>query len=88
MVTHSVGDSLDESWALLSDDELTGFLRCDIDGKDVVTIDADGGHAIGDTPDHDPVASVLVIDGRRDSVHVVAAIEKSLAAECRCEVEC
>ena len=87
VIADSVRDSLDEGGALLPQDELSGVLGRCIDRKDIIAVDTDGGHAVGDTAHCDTVTSVLIIDGRRDGVHVVSAVEQCLASQGGREVQ-
>ena len=64
MVTHSVGDSLDESWALLSDDQLTSLLGSMVDRENIVTINSNSWHAICNSSGSDAIACILVVDWR------------------------
>ena len=64
VVTHSIRDGLDQNWSLLSQDQLTCLFCSMVDGNQVVAVDADGGHPVGDTSDSDTIASVLLINRR------------------------
>lgn len=81
MVSYAIGHSFNKGGFLLLHDDLSCFLGGSVNGKDVVAIDTDSGNAIGGTSGGDTVTSILVIDGRRDSVHVITAVEKCLATE-------
>ena len=64
VVTHSIRDGLDQNWSLLSQDQLTCLFCSMVDGNQVVAVDADGGHPVGDTSDSDTITSVLLINRR------------------------
>ena len=62
VVTHSIRDCLDQDWSLLSQDQLSCLLSSMVDGNQVVAVDTNGGHSVGDTSDNDAIAGVLLID--------------------------
>ncbi len=86
MVTHPVGDGLNEHGPLLLDDDLPRLLAGHVYREYVVAVNSDGGHAIGDTPHRDAISRILVINGRRNGVHVVPAEEQCLAPQSGREV--
>jgi len=88
VVSDTVGNGFDQNRSLLLQDELTGFLGGYVDGKNIVSIDSDRRHAISNASNCDSIASVLVVNGSRNGVHVVSAIEKGLAAEGGGKVKC
>ena len=87
MVTHAVRDSFNQDRPLLSDNQLTCLFSCPVDGKEIIAVDSNSGHAVSDATGSDTIARVLVINGRRDSVHVVTAVEQGLAAQGGGEVQ-
>ena len=87
MVTNTVRDSLDQNWALLADDDFTSLLGRKVDSKQVIAIDTDRWHAICDTTSNDTIASILVIDRRRDGIHIVATVKECLAAQSRSKIQ-
>ena len=87
MVTHTVRNSFNKHGSLFLHDKFTGLLGGEVDGEQVITIHSDSGHAVSNTTSCNTIACVLVIDGCRDGVHVVAAVEERLAAERGCEVK-
>ena len=87
MIAHSIRDSLDQNWPLLLQNQLSCLLGGVVDSDQVITIDTNGGHAIGHTPDHDAIARVLLVNRSRDGVHVVSAVEEGLRAQSRSEVQ-
>ena len=64
VVTHSIRDGLDQDWSLLSQDQLSCLFSRMVDGNQVVAVDTNGGHSVGDTSDNDTIAGVLLIDWR------------------------
>jgi len=87
VVAHSVRNGFDQDRSLLLDNDLACSFGGAVDSKYVIAIDTDGRHTIRDTSDRDAVTSILVINGCRDGIHVVPAIEQRLASQRRCEVQ-
>ena len=87
MVPYPVSHSFDENRTLVSQNHFSSLLGGSVDGENVVSVDSQGWHAVGDSSDCDTVSCILVIDGSRDSIHVVSAVEQSLASQSGSEVQ-
>lgn len=88
MIPNSIRYGFDQCGSLLANDDLSGLLAGVVYGEDVVAVDSDGRHPVRDTSHGDAISRILIVNGGRDRVHVVAAEEKGLGAKGRCEVEC
>ena len=75
-MTDPVGHGLDQDGFVLLLCDLPGGLGGVVHGEHVVAVDPDGGHAVGGAADGDPVALVLLLDGRRNRIAVVSAESK------------
>lgn len=80
VITHSIRYSFNKNGSLISDNHLSSLLCGGEDGKNIITVDPDGWHAISYSSDGNSVSCVLIIDWSGNSVHVVSAIEQSLAS--------
>ncbi len=87
MVSNSVRDGLNQCRLFVTNDHFSCFLGRCINGEDVVAVNSNGWNTVGKTSNRDTIASVLVVDRSRDSIHVVSAVEECLAAESRSEIE-
>lgn len=55
-----VSHSFDQDWPHLIEGHLTSFGNSIVDGKDIVTIDTNGEHAVSRTTTRNAVAAVLL----------------------------
>ena len=87
MIADSIRDGFDQCGSLLGYDDLSGLLAGVVYGEDVVAVDCNGRHPVRDTSHGDAIARILIVNGGRDRVHVVAAEEQGLGAQGRCKVQ-
>lgn len=88
MVRDAVAHRLDEDgFPAVGEGDAARFLRCFVDGEDVVAVDADGVDAVAYAAAGDAVAAILFQGRGGDGVAVVAADEDDGAGAGGGEVE-
>ena len=88
MRVDAVRHALNQRGLVLLDCQAPGLHGRRVHGEDVVAVDADARHTVGDAARSDPVRFVLVVGVRGDGVPVVPAEEDGGAAVDRRDVQC
>ena len=87
MIAHSIRNGLDKCWSLFFDDNLPSLFACVVDSENIISIDSDCGHTVGNTSYSDTISSILIINRCGNSIHIVSTEEHCLTSESGSEIQ-